>query len=650
MSDFIQEGKAKILAGKDVFYNPVQCFNRDMSILAAMVVSNDMESEWNERQEKKASQKTKALQSQTHKQKSTNDTLLEEGEKRLCLNDDLPDPTQFPGLSLLDALAASGLRALRYFSEIPQIHTATANDFDEDAVKAINDNITLNNFDRNRFHAHQGDATFFMNSAKNSHQYFDIIDLDPYGTAAPFLDSAILCLSEGGFLSVTCTDMGVLAGNHVDACFNKYGVVPHKAKYCHEMAIRILLSCVAQHAARHGKYIVPLMSLSVDFYVRCFLRVFTSPSKSKNTACKLSHMYQCNTCPAFWLQPLAQCTISNKSQRDQRKHAGEDIHVTYKYKVVPSFPFDFNVVDGEIRCGCCHYGRILSGGPIWSERIHDPVFVQKMVAILRVADDGTGTNIPPIQPIFQTKKRMLGTLGVIGRELEDNPFYYSFHDLCGFFRMSPVSPMLLAIFLIQNGYKVSNSHTAPVHIKTSAPPQVVFDFFRHIIRLRQPERLNEVPAPDAAEESSSESEKENDEEQKHPVQAKEGKRKGLSPAVVFLVNTNTTTNPPNLEEFELISGNTDTPIPPRLADLKAQLQTNMSFSSNEKGKNDDPTSLLPRPRFIPAPKGFGPKAKAHKGPVSQARLEKQQKKEDEKKAKRQAIKDHYEQLYGKKGE
>ena len=36
---------------------------------------------------------------------------------------------------------------------------------------------------------------------------YDVIDLDPYGSAAPFLDAAVQAIADGGLLSVTCTDM-----------------------------------------------------------------------------------------------------------------------------------------------------------------------------------------------------------------------------------------------------------------------------------------------------------------------------------------------------------------------------------------------------------------------------------------------------------
>jgi tRNA G26 N,N-dimethylase Trm1 len=33
-------------------------------------------------------------------------------------------------------------------------------------------------------------------------------DLDPYGTASPFLDAAVQAAKDGGLLCVTCTDAG----------------------------------------------------------------------------------------------------------------------------------------------------------------------------------------------------------------------------------------------------------------------------------------------------------------------------------------------------------------------------------------------------------------------------------------------------------
>jgi tRNA G26 N,N-dimethylase Trm1 len=54
-----------------------------------------------------------------------------------------------------------------------------------------------------------------------------------------------------------------------------------KSEYCHESALRLVLHTLATSAARYGRYITPLLSLSIDFYVRVFVRIDTSPMETK---------------------------------------------------------------------------------------------------------------------------------------------------------------------------------------------------------------------------------------------------------------------------------------------------------------------------------------------------------------------------------
>lgn len=45
-------------------------------------------------------------------------------------------------------------------------------------------------------------------------QAYDAVDLDPYGTPAELLDTAVQSVAEGGLLLVTATDMANLCGNN----------------------------------------------------------------------------------------------------------------------------------------------------------------------------------------------------------------------------------------------------------------------------------------------------------------------------------------------------------------------------------------------------------------------------------------------------
>ncbi len=105
---------------------------------------------------------------------------------------------------------------------------------------------------------------------------WDVVDIDPYGSAAEFIDSAVQATGNYGLLCVTSTDMVTLCGTHAD----KYSGVPSDTKHCHESAVRVL-HALQQSADRYQRVIVPMMPVSVDFYIRVFVQVITYPQKSK---------------------------------------------------------------------------------------------------------------------------------------------------------------------------------------------------------------------------------------------------------------------------------------------------------------------------------------------------------------------------------
>ena len=76
-------------------------------------------------------------------------------------------------------------------------------------------------------------SSILMYSHSPERDRVDVVDLDPYGTAAPFIDAAVQCIADGGMLAlhptqfpsqvywgdtgllcVTCTDLSVLATNN----------------------------------------------------------------------------------------------------------------------------------------------------------------------------------------------------------------------------------------------------------------------------------------------------------------------------------------------------------------------------------------------------------------------------------------------------
>lgn len=154
----------------------------------------------------------------------------------------------------MEALSATGLRSIRYANEIPNVEGIIANDIDAEAVKLIQKNVLENLGEASKVTPNHADAMYVifflhvhnfstaLHSFKAVGKAFDVIDLDPYGSAAPFLDGAISNIVDGGLMCVTCTDTAVLCASYPETCFSKYGSVPLKGEISHEMVLIVYSS------------------------------------------------------------------------------------------------------------------------------------------------------------------------------------------------------------------------------------------------------------------------------------------------------------------------------------------------------------------------------------------------------------------------
>ena len=81
----------------------------------------------------------------------------------------------------VDAMAASGIRGIRVKKEVPRDMDVTVNDWDAGAFELIGQNAALNEVAVNA--SNRGANTLL------SCTQFDYVDLDPFGTPAPYIDS-----------------------------------------------------------------------------------------------------------------------------------------------------------------------------------------------------------------------------------------------------------------------------------------------------------------------------------------------------------------------------------------------------------------------------------------------------------------------------
>jgi tRNA (guanine26-N2/guanine27-N2)-dimethyltransferase len=524
-----------------VFYNPVQVQNRDLSILmialyaerrairkavvqkkkellkqqqqlehdqeqhAPISTTNGEESFPRKKiqvtKEERKYQEEKLLQQVKDYEKSLNGrelVLKLEQQEQDATND-----MTIEGLTILDALAASGLRSMRYWKEIPGVKHVTINDLETAAVERAHANLQHNQLQtvvlsesttRQRgICIQQGDATHEMYLSRRPQQQlkntgsssttpegdllqqhtqkpmWDVIDLDPYGSAAPFLDGAVQSVEHGGLLCITCTDMAALGGSHPETAYGRYAALPiQSAPYLQELALRLLLHTIATSAARYGRTIRPVLSVGMAFYVRVFVEVYDDKKGVSELSLNIGQVYQSSHCPTFFTLPHG--VLGGK------KH-----NVYQSSRLVPA--------------KCPETGAAFKiGGPLWLGPLHDPTVVQAALDRLvgnqeeesstkkekeTVDQPTTSTSKTLNIQLLATKDRLIGLLSSVREELHDGaPLYYTLPSLCKTLHVTspPLKSVMAAIH--NAGYQVSGYHKEPVAIKTNAPSSVVWDVLR----------------------------------------------------------------------------------------------------------------------------------------------------------------------------
>ncbi|OJA10564.1 hypothetical protein AZE42_03148 [Rhizopogon vesiculosus] len=478
-----------ISSKEEAFLNPVQEFNRDLSVACIRVWSEELnrekEAKWKQAQERRAKREADA-DAKAGRQKNQKKPKTESSEQSNGPEDDSPgdDPATGSTLSevnkrevgslifcndtaehspkyrphkfvLLEALSATGLRSIRYAKEIPLVRFVfefcekayisspsrfvIANDLSASATAAMKRNVELNGLgpssdpaesasststvsehqphDHGKVRINEGDACALMYNHRTEKTRVDVVDLDPYGTAAPFIDGA---------------------------------------------ALRLVLHTLSTSASRYGRYIEPQLSLSIDFYVRLFVRIHSAPIEVKKVASKTAMYYICQGCQSFYEQPLGRM-IEKVHERSG------NVNLLFKTQAGPPV--------GQ-KCTECGSAQHIAG-PMWSGPLHNNNFLSKVLEHLESNQGKYGTAV-----------RMRGMLTVAKEELHV-PFYFTPSRIAGLFHS--ICPPLddVASALLNAGHRVSRSHALAGSLKTDATRQDVHDVFRSWVK-KHPVRMDKI--------------------------------------------------------------------------------------------------------------------------------------------------------------
>ena len=350
----------KVSSAAPVFYNPHMELSRDLSILAIQVFQKEQDRE----------------------------------------------------INICDLFGGSGIRGVRYKNEIDGVGEVSINDISETANHYERHNIELNNL--SDVSVHQHDASMFLRMKRGE---FDVIDIDPFGTPSPFLDSAGYCARRNSLMCVTATDTSALCGTYEEPCIRKYNSKPYKSEYCHETGIRILAGFVALTLSKYAKLIEVKMSHSTEHYMRLYLEIKKGSKRTDESLKNIGYISHCKSC----------------LHRQTSNGLASPID-------------DVCPVCGE---------KMVHAGPLWLGKIQDGEFIQKMI---EEADNKK----------INSEKEALKLLNKCLVEADAPATFYDVHSICKTLKLSAPKFELILNELEKDGFKAIKTHYNPIGIKTDA--------------------------------------------------------------------------------------------------------------------------------------------------------------------------------------
>lgn len=316
-------------------------------------------------------------------------------------------------MNICDLFGGSGIRGVRYKNEIDGVGHVFINDISETANEYERHNVELNNLKDIEIFQH--DASMFLRMHRGE---FDVIDIDPFGTPSPFLDSAGYCSRRNSLLCVTATDTSALCGTYKEPCIRKYNAKPYKSEYCHETGIRILAGFVALTLAKYSKSIEVKLSHSTEHYMRLYIEVKKGSKKSDECLKNIGYISHCKHC----------------LYREENKGLA-----TSTPDICPE-------------CG----EKLIQAGPLWLGEIQNEEFISKMI------EESENKKL-------NTKEDVLKLLESCRIEAESPATFYDVHKICKILKIS--APKLDLVFgnLEKEGFEAVKTHFNPLGIKTNAP-------------------------------------------------------------------------------------------------------------------------------------------------------------------------------------
>jgi len=361
-----QEGKARFQIGQ-AFYNPQSKFVRDLGVLAAAVYRQD------------------------HGQ-----------------------------LRVLDALAGSGVRSLRYYLE-SQADYLWVNEGNHQLNPIIQENLTAA-IAPELFRLTHQDAHRLFFQCYQERDYYDLVDVDCFGTAVPYLNTMLWATKIGGLMYLTCTDGRTLTGHPPEKTVLAYNAIARSHPAIQEQALRLLIGATQQQAATKGLGIEPIFSLFTGQTYRVMLRLVSKPQLTDRNYGFLAYCHSCGDYQTFSWRKLNKATCT------------------------------------------CNSPAVTLSGAMWLGKLHDPNQLRRFQTLAQ-------------QWNWQ---KIVKLLDLMQGEIDFPPYFYTLREIGNRGKLDLPRRAHLIKALQDKGYQAAATHIEPQAIKTNASLEVCVAIAKNI--------------------------------------------------------------------------------------------------------------------------------------------------------------------------
>ncbi len=197
-------------------------------------------------------------------------------------------------LRVLDAMAGCGIRSLRYWTE-SGADWLWVNDSNPELATVLHENLSKAIAQGCAQITHQ-DANRIFFDCYTRQDYYDLVDVDCFGSAAPFLSTSLWSVAIGGLLYLTSTDGRTVGGSPPEQGLLAYGSFVRNHPAVHEQGLRLLIGSTQQQAATKGLGITPIFSLFTGQTYRVMVQLQAKP---KLTAKNYGFLGYCHRCGSY---------------------------------------------------------------------------------------------------------------------------------------------------------------------------------------------------------------------------------------------------------------------------------------------------------------------------------------------------------------